>query len=94
MGEGEKASAGPGLERGECGCHVGRVTPVPRSYRHNEVVVLSAFAQAVLELHRAIDDAVARRISNEIPGPSVRAYDAAWAAVRAAQMLELREEYR
>lgn len=81
-----------------CGCHIGRVTPVPRSYRHNEVMVLGAFAQAVIDLRAILLFVDANRfVGGYAPVESrfdQRAYDAARAAVRAARMLELREEYR
>lgn len=68
----------------DCHCHDRREP----GFRHHEVVILSTFAQAVLDLHSALHP------DNRSPMWSDRAYDAARAAVRCARMLELKEEYR
>ena len=71
---------------------VDRRRPEPAGFRHNEVAVLSAFAEAVIGLHRCIEDAC--DVEHFGPAWCERAARHAAAAVRAARMLTVREEYR
>lgn len=68
------------------------------TFRHHEVMILGAFAQAVLDLHAILHFVEANRfVGGYAPVESrfdQRAYDAARLAVHCAHMLELKEDCR